>query len=90
MKLLGFIVLSLCLSVLPLSLSAEENLSVNINTADAAVLSELLTGIGEVKAVAIVAYREQNGAFESIDQITEVKGIGESLIEKNRQRIRLE
>ncbi len=59
---------------------------ININTA---TISELMTldGIGEVKAKAIVEYREQNGYFKSIDDITLVKGIGEKTLEKNRDKI---
>ena len=64
--------------------------SVNINTADAHTLSINLTGIGEKKAEAIVAYRQQYGAFKAVEELTEVKGIGASTIEKNRDRIRLE
>lgn len=54
---------------------------ININLASAQELVAL-NGIGEVKAKAIVAYREQNGAFERIDQIQDVKGIGEATYNK--------
>lgn len=64
--------------------------SVNLNTADAAALSDGLLGIGEKKAQAIVEYREANGPFATVDQLLEVKGIGAGLLEKNRDRIRLE
>jgi len=49
--------------------------SVNINTADADALMTL-TGIGEVKAQAIIEYRNTNGAFGSKEEIQEVSGIG--------------
>ena len=54
---------------------------ININTASE---PELLTvpGIGPSKAKSILEYREQNGAFESIEQLTEVKGIGAKTLEK--------
>ncbi|MFL0809504.1 MAG: ComEA family DNA-binding protein [Agarilytica sp.] len=65
----------------------EEVISfVNINSADAATLS-LLSGIGETKALAIIEYRETIGQFESIEQLTEVKGIGGRTIDKNRNVI---
>ncbi|MDK9865456.1 helix-hairpin-helix domain-containing protein [Staphylococcus equorum] len=53
----------------------------NINSATE---EELLTvpGIGPSKAKSIIEYREQNGAFESIEQLTEVKGIGAKTLEK--------
>ncbi|MDG6881773.1 competence protein ComEA helix-hairpin-helix repeat region [Phocoenobacter uteri] len=61
--------------------------SVNINTATAAELKDKLVGIGTKKAQAIVEYRENNGTFLSVEQITEVSGIGKATLEKNRERI---
>lgn len=60
---------------------------VNLNTADAPTLQRELSGIGEVKAQAIVAYREAHGSFASVDELLEVKGIGESILEKNRAKL---
>ncbi|WP_225772525.1 ComEA family DNA-binding protein [Pseudomonas sp. Marseille-Q5115] len=60
---------------------------VNLNTADATTLQKELTGIGAAKAQAIVAFREQNGAFTSVDELLEVQGIGKSLLDKNRDRL---
>jgi competence protein ComEA len=60
---------------------------VNLNTADAPTLQRELSGIGEVKAQAIVAYREAHGSFASVDELLEVKGIGESILEKNRDKL---
>ncbi|WNO11728.1 ComEA family DNA-binding protein [Teredinibacter sp. KSP-S5-2] len=62
---------------------------VSINKADAETLAASLKGIGLKKAQAIVEWREANGKFTSIDQLTEVKGIGESTIKKNRALITL-
>ncbi len=59
---------------------------VNLNTASVKELCTLV-GIGEVKAKAIVAWREENGSFESIEDFTLVKGIGEKTLEKNRHRL---
>lgn len=63
---------------------------VNINLATAAELQDKLVGIGEKKALAIVEYREKHGNFTSIEQLTEVSGIGKSTLDKNRDRIVLE
>ena len=60
---------------------------VNVNTADAQTLSESLNGIGIKKAEAIVAYRAINGNFKSINDLANVKGIGEKTIEKNKTDI---
>ena len=63
---------------------------VNINTASPELLSDSLLGIGLAKAYRIVEHRESYGPFESIDELVEVKGIGESIIASNRDRIVLE
>lgn len=60
--------------------------AININTADAATLTEL-NGVGPSKAAAIVEYRKQHGPFKSPEQLADVKGIGDKLIAKNRDRI---
>lgn len=49
---------------------------ININTASKEELM-LLDGIGDVMAERILAYRAEHGAFESIEQLQEIKGIGE-------------
>lgn len=59
--------------------------TVNINQADIATLAENLKGIGIKKAKAIVDYRQENGDFNSIEDITNVKGIGLKTLEKNRE-----
>ncbi len=59
---------------------------VNINRAGIPDLTTLV-GIGEKKAIAIVKYRDANGKFKTIEQLTEVKGIGSKIIEKNRKRL---
>lgn len=56
---------------------AQDN-KININTATAEQLQSL-KGIGPSKAAAIIADREKLGAFQSIDEIKRVKGIGEKL-----------
>jgi len=60
---------------------------VNINTADAGTLDRVLIGVGPSKAEAIVAYRKANGAFKSPEALAAVKGIGLSIVERNRDRI---
>ena len=63
---------------------------VNINEADAATIADILVGIGMSRAQAIVDYREEHGQFTSLDQLVDVKGIGEATIVNNKDRIRFE
>ena len=67
-----------------------QSTQVNLNKADAETLQRELAGIGSAKAQAIVAHREANGSFTSVDELLEVKGIGKSLLDKNRERLILE
>ena len=55
--------------------------AVNINTADVKTL-ETLPGVGASKAQAIVDYRTAHGNFKSIDDLKNVKGIGDKIIEQ--------
>jgi len=55
----------------------------NINVADVVALQRL-QGIGAVRAQAIVDYRQTHGAFASVDELLEVKGIGKKLLQRNR------
>jgi len=63
---------------------------VNINTADAETLSSELTGIGQSKAEAIIAYREQYGPYKHIEDLVNVKGIGMATIDRNKSKLTLE
>ena len=53
---------------------------IDINRADAWLL-EALPGVGETRAQAIIAYREQNGPFRDIYELTKVPGFGEAVFE---------
>ena len=63
---------------------------VNINTADAQTLSKNIKGVGLKKAQAIVAFREKNGAFKNIEDLKKVKGIGNKLLDKNKDTLIVE
>ncbi len=56
---------------------------ININTADVQTLSKNIKGVGLKKAQAIVAYRDKNGKFKTVQDLKKVKGIGSKLLEKN-------
>ncbi|KKA43979.1 MULTISPECIES: helix-hairpin-helix domain-containing protein [Salinivibrio] len=97
--LLSCLFFALALVTAPVSWSADENavqateqverLSVNINTASEQQLSEQLKGIGPAKAKAIIEYRQAHGEFSSPDALMEVKGIGPSTLDKNRDLIKV-
>lgn len=63
--------------------------AININTASAEELAEVLIGVGPAKARAIVVYREANGPFKDKAQLLEVKGIGAATLEQNADKISL-
>ena len=58
----------------------------NVNSADTVQLTAL-PGIGEAKAEAIVQYRIKNGPFLSVENLSDVPGIGAKLIEKIRDLV---
>ncbi len=55
---------------------------VNMNKANVAAMVENLQGIGPKKAAAIVSYRQSVGSFKSLDDLLNVKGIGEKTLMK--------
>lgn len=61
---------------------------ISINDADLSKLKEI-PGIGDVKANAIISYREKSGGFKSIEELKNVDGIGEKTFEKIKESIKL-
>lgn len=89
------IILLLLLTAAPLHADSQQTTnieetvqlqSIDINRADIATLTQL-KGIGEKRAQAIVTYREQFGDFRTIEDLMNVKGIGEQVVLKNKERI---
>ena len=62
--------------------------TVNINTATVEQL-QLLPGIGEARARALLELRSQRGRFEDVEELLDVRGIGESGLEKLRPHVTL-
>jgi len=88
------VLVCIVLAALPTVFAADSNTQagmtlekVDINSADATTIAQVMNGVGLVNAQEIVAHRELNGKFQSIDQLMEVRGIGLATIEKNRHVI---
>ena len=60
---------------------------VDINTAGAEALAEAIKGVGLKRAQAIVRYRETNGPFASVEDLTKVQGVGARIVEGNRDNL---
>ena len=80
-----------CALAIPLPAMAEgaHVAPVNINTASAETLADALNGVGESRARDIVEYRDTHGPFEKPADLAKVKGVGESTVAKNLERIQV-
>ena len=58
----------------------------DVNTADASAFAAELKGVGEKKALAIISYRSEHGAFKNSADLANVKGISVKTIEKNKEK----
>lgn len=70
----------------PAAPGGDDSGPISLNRADAAAL-ETLPGVGPVIAERIVAHRESNGPFESVDDLLEVPGIGEAKLASIRDLV---
>jgi len=77
--------IGLMAAALPLSAAASP---VSLNEASAQELTEV-NGIGDVLAQRIVEYRKEQGGFDKLSQLTEVKGIGEQTLADMKDKISL-
>lgn len=87
----GFVLMMAMSSVqaypVTVGVSAQQLMTVNINTADAQQLANGLTGVGLKRAQDIIKLRDELGQFTDINQLMQVKGIGARVIELNKERI---
>lgn len=60
---------------------------INLNTADISALTGSVKGIGKKRAEAIIAYRDSHQGFKAIEELAEVKGIGQHFILANREKL---
>lgn len=66
---------------------SSKNYKINLNTASEEELIENLDGIGSAMAKRIIEYRETNGGFYSIEELMNIKGIGEKRFEKLKNSV---
>ena len=67
--------------------AASEQAQVNINQDSAELIAEVLTGIGLKRAQAIVSFRDSHGPFKRAEDLLQVKGVGQAILQKNRGRL---
>ncbi len=65
---------------------ATTSAKVNLNKADSSELQQL-NGIGEKKAAAIIDYRQENGSFNSVEELKKVSGIGDKIFDNLKDEI---
>ena len=74
------------LKAAPAETSTHMQAPVNLNQASAEELTHL-KGIGPKTAERILAYREEHGPFKTVDQLVEVKGIGNAKFQKLKDKV---
>ena len=67
-------------------ITLQQNVYLNKSTIDDLVS---LKGIGHKKAQAILLYRQQIGEFTSVEQLINVKGVGEKVLLDNKNRLKI-
>ena len=87
MRVWKHLVAAVALGLSCLVFAADPADRVDINTASAEALAEAIHGVGLKRAQAIVLHRERHGAFSSVDQLAQVRGISARTVEKNRDRL---
>ena len=79
------LVLVLCASLFAATVAYAE--PVDINNASAAAIADGLKGVGVARAQAIITYRRKHGPFKNMDDLAQVKGIGEKVLGANKDNI---
>jgi competence protein ComEA len=74
------------MAVMAAPVVAAGNDTININTASVDELTQLQK-VGPKTAENIVAYRDANGPFKTVDDLKNVKGVGDKILELNKDRI---
>ncbi len=75
------------LSFSSLAFAEGKSGKININTANAKILDKELKYVGETIAKRIVEYRKKHGNFTSIEELSNVRGIGKKVVEANKKNV---
>jgi competence protein ComEA len=87
MKKVLVLMLMVCfMAVMAAPVVATGNDTININTASIDELTQLQK-VGPKTAENIVAYRDANGPFKTLDDLKNVKGVGDKILELNKDRM---
>lgn len=65
----------------------QNNSMIDLNQANAAQLTNSVKGIGKKRAEAIIKYREEHGQFKSIEDLSNVRGIGKQFVTRNLKEL---
>ncbi|KTD11200.1 competence protein ComEA [Legionella gratiana] len=60
---------------------------IDLNKADLTTLTGSVKGIGKKRAEAIIAYRQSHHGFKSLEELAEVKGLGQHFVDRNREKL---
>ncbi|MCW8407968.1 helix-hairpin-helix domain-containing protein [Legionella sp. PATHC035] len=60
---------------------------IDLNTADLSTLTGSVKGIGKKRAEAIIAYRKSHHGFKSLEELADVKGLGQRFMTTNRDKL---
>jgi|GEM_PF-1229822 len=71
----------------PATITPQQTPQINLNTADVNVLSKSIKGIGVKRAEEIIKYRESHGNFKSIDDLSQVPGLGKNFVNTHNEQL---
>ena len=72
----------------PIASASILSKKININQANAKTIAAAFNGIGVKRSQAIVEYRKAHGVFNSLDELSLVKGISKRFIQKNSEKLK--
>jgi competence protein ComEA len=71
----------------PVKQAAVVSNKIDLNKADVSSLIGSIKGIGKKRAEAIIAYRDSHQGFKSIEELAEVKGLGQRFVKTNHEKL---